>query len=481
MNLYYLEEGSKCLRSYDAFDDNIIYMIFPETVKWRKQTYRNEKPVQKDISIPGWNGCEQIKFAGNFFAKVFDGNGTLMNSIRYDARRPMEILRYDQYITVAIGYNIIDGVKRYVPFGSYQQAGSTYQILGMSRTLPEAESYYGGAQMFYRDRETVIDVLSRYGLLSGNDFSRWPGKRMWYVTEFVASSSTARVSNRSLKSYLLSHVPSLPTTKDVSLETRNAILDSAMQSFERLATFRLALELMSDGLVLQASSQLARTIDRLLSTSKGTSVVLKNGRLIQENLSKAKLLSQAYMTYNWGIRAALGDYGKLLSLLSKGDYYNQINNPYLVGRYTTKIREWEVSFVAGCQVSMSEMDSISSTLYFLHKYGYDLTANDIWEVIPLSFAVDWLIDVSDWLDSLERSYTYASFPIRGSWLTLKGVTTLQLTDFYGVGTITYYNRGDMPSRFLPDRDEYRPIFDLTGRLRISNIGDILALGTSFFG
>jgi hypothetical protein len=91
-------------------------------------------------------------------------------------------------------------------------------------------------------------------------------------------------------------------------------------------------------------------------------------------------------------------------------------------------------------------NNISQLAGFLQSIDLELTAENIWDLIPYSFVVDWVIDVGGLLERLDLIAQIDRFNIFISGQTLQVATPVDLSQIVGfqsiVGNVhaSYYKR-----------------------------------------
>jgi len=104
---------------------------------------------------------------------------------------------------------------------------------------------------------------------------------------------------------------------------------------------------------------------------------------------------------------------------------------------------------------------ISELAGFLRSIDLDLTLENIWDLVPLSFVVDWFTGFGDLLDRMDQMSEVDSYDIRQTGLSVKTTKSLIYrqtsgrTDWHGRISATYYKRSYLALPIQPSLTSYR--------------------------
>ena len=182
----------------------------------------------------------------------------------------------------------------------------------------------------------------------------------------------------------------------------------------------------------------------MITTSVRELVASAKSLLVQKNLpSFAKNMADLFLSFRYGWSLTSKD---TLSLLET-DY----SRAYPMGRCKrsssyTYFRDGNSITARMAVYCRPYSDSVSELAGFLQMMDLDLTAENIWDLIPLSFVVDWVANVGDVLDRFDKLAQLDRYSIFLTGRSLKASTTVAPDRIPGlqsvVGTIsaTYYKR-----------------------------------------
>lgn len=135
-------------------------------------------------------------------------------------------------------------------------------------------------------------------------------------------------------------------------------------------------------------------------------------RYLQDTL---KIISSAYLGYQWGVAAPLRDYNSLYDALT--EHPEPQRGASAVDRW--QVGDWRCSH--RLSIAYQQLDPKIEALRFL-KQRFGVSFFDVptiaWELLPMSFAFDWLINVQSLIGSFSTSLKQAAWPIQFMWSTV---------------------------------------------------------------
>lgn len=166
---------------------------------------------------------------------------------------------------------------------------------------------------------------------------------------------------------------------------------------------------------------------------------------VQSNLGSAlkgtfdsKNASDAYLGFSFGALPLISSVKKLTTSLKElDDYtsrlYNQGQEGQTVGKkifreFTGKFEFPFRRFLIECSYTTKVTsrystrafwDSPSAVTPFLDYFGLRPDLSDIWEIVPLSFAVDWVVNIGDFLGQFDQTAISDSIRFGTSWMSTK--------------------------------------------------------------
>lgn len=143
----------------------------------------------------------------------------------------------------------------------------------------------------------------------------------------------------------------------------------------------------------------------------GGETMLKKLRAFK-GFSLLKKSSDAYLTVNYGILPTVDDISTLLKDWKKfrNRYYDKNGfETYHAGEtLSSSADRWTHTSTRRIKVAISSNDNwFERLVQSAEEIGLMPDLNNLWEIIPFSFVVDWLVDIGGWLDSVDsRSRIY---------------------------------------------------------------------------
>jgi hypothetical protein len=152
-------------------------------------------------------------------------------------------------------------------------------------------------------------------------------------------------------------------------------------------------------------------------------------------------LASAWLSARYGDRLTYSDLKELL--------HGFVANPWSVrrfgkfilgrGRKSGMSPDGLTSFFMGCQIAVQPNDYNALMRAIRHAYEWDYypTLGNIWDLIPLSFVVDWFVDVSSIFEDIDRLVQSRYYDVLAVLNTVKA--SRDSHEFRGV-ELSYYDR-----------------------------------------
>jgi hypothetical protein len=256
------------------------------------------------------------------------------------------------------------------------------------------------------------------------------------------------------------------------------LFQSAVNSSQDIPTLSVAVQIGLDGLICQALSGLAR-------------LSAKQWRELR-SLDKADFLREAMGTWaqydlsiKYGVLAPFRDYINLAQKLD--EYYRNLQTPNKglvpffqrasVSRESHTIGDWDIKLVAGVQWDYLRGSSIEDFFGILHTAGLDLTFTQLWDLVPMSFVLDWALNISKILEQFDARFNAMRYPVDYCWETS---LCSRYFDYQGQKLeVKIYDRQTLPG--IPSLERYDLSWDTVhGTLSASNVKEAIAMFFSFF-
>lgn len=138
------------------------------------------------------------------------------------------------------------------------------------------------------------------------------------------------------------------------------------------------------------------------------------------SLAKPKSWAQIYLWFHYGVTPTLSDASKLIDAIKKNwnNTFGEIAKQFASGHvkygtsYDTKgmLRGVKVTYKCNARVSITPKPQATNYLevlfYVAKSFNIELSAANIWELIPYSFVVDWFVNTNTFM----RWADYSSYP-----------------------------------------------------------------------
>jgi hypothetical protein len=245
----------------------------------------------------------------------------------------------------------------------------------------------------------------------------------------------------------------------------NGALSDAASSADGFHFSRLAGEIAMDGLVINTISSLSQ---------RARSSIRKAGPLGSKLSACFKLLPSTYLAYQYGISAPLREYASLPGALE-----NQFTDlGPLVGTHSTTFDDFIVSSRVSLNIGSPSSSRQAANLAFLTKGG--LSLDDLWDLVPLSFVVDWFLNISKLLEAGRASQIYSELPIKSATFSTSFERDVPLPA-NARGSIHHrcYIRKYLQGSSLPAEVFSFSLQDFRGTLSLRNVDEGLALFLSY--
>lgn len=248
-------------------------------------------------------------------------------------------------------------------------------------------------QKYYPDHE----LKSHWeNVFSSPDMDYSDSPTTWSSSRYTCDKYSSIFSPRLLKNYLLSQ----------SLEIRN--IDASYSS-----NTKSRYELVS------------KTLEDLDAINTNLIAFVKDLKDVKslvpklQNLRKLKTHASNHLAMQYGVLPTISDLKEIVGAFTKAAQYDRFGRKlgYSADTYTfsTKARSGETvkgSRTQRAKIAVRTQDSSLNTfLESLENVGFGLNFENIWDLIPYSFIVDWFVDVGDFLSDIDNRIRLARLPI----------------------------------------------------------------------
>lgn len=151
---------------------------------------------------------------------------------------------------------------------------------------------------------------------------------------------------------------------------------------------------------------------------------LKNLR----NLKKLKSYANSYLTVKYGLLPTISDLRSIVEAVKKhGPYFDSNGfSTYSAGRITSK-NDYAMRYVLAQHIKVAIADEDSVLMDLIRRLDdIDIlpTFENLWDLVPYSFVIDWFIDFGDFWERVDTR-------LRLSRLNIRYVTSSRKTEIYG--------------------------------------------------
>lgn len=136
--------------------------------------------------------------------------------------------------------------------------------------------------------------------------------------------------------------------------------------------------------------------------------------LLRGKINTVKSLGDVWLQYRYVITTNKADIEAYCELTRR--LTNLANQSVITLRGTASMGG--VSCSCSCEVDVSSALP-KDTAEWLSKYGFKLSAVNVWDMVPYSFVVDWFLHVGDILESLEKMGNALSVQVSNCWFSFR--------------------------------------------------------------
>lgn len=168
-----------------------------------------------------------------------------------------------------------------------------------------------------------------------------------------------------------------------------------------------------------------------------------------KNLMSLKTHANNYLAYNYGIMPTIGDLESIVSSLSKTHWSDSWGNQILTAGQTARDTSGsvDVEVIRRAKLIVSNTDdNFSQMVRKLRSSGFYPSPQNLWDLVPYSFVLDWFIDIGGFLERFDSGQRLGQLPILGCTTSAKVVYDYHkllpeaLPGFRGTLTVTNYSR-----------------------------------------
>lgn len=153
-----------------------------------------------------------------------------------------------------------------------------------------------------------------------------------------------------------------------------------------------------------------------------------------KNLSKLKTHANNHLAVNYGILPTISDLKDIIAALKKASPYQDRNgfDTHNASHFASEqVGNYQFSLEQRLKIAVNKQDSGMNALAdSLENIGLAPTLQNIWDLVPYSFVIDWFINVGDFLERVDTNLRLARMEI--PYVTMSRKRTVEVNpDFYG--------------------------------------------------
>lgn len=148
------------------------------------------------------------------------------------------------------------------------------------------------------------------------------------------------------------------------------------------------------------------------------------------------VLSDIYLMYQYGLKPSFADIKAIGDFWTSGNFSRSICDQVLYGTWTEKNG---ATHTIKMRLRLKER-ALSSVYLKLKDLGLELSAANLWDLVPYSFVVDWVVPVGDWLTALQ-DYTDLVLNYELMFASVSSSIGEPVSSNLGDLVVKYYDRG----------------------------------------
>lgn len=141
------------------------------------------------------------------------------------------------------------------------------------------------------------------------------------------------------------------------------------------------------------------------------------------NLRHLKDIANGYLTIHYGLLPTISDLKRIVKAAQKAKHSTNRAGQTITSKShlaTKEIDNIKFSLEQHAKLCIENVDEgFRALINTVESVGIAPTLNNIWELIPYSFVVDWFVGVSDFLDRVDGIHRLLRYPIQYSTLSKK--------------------------------------------------------------
>lgn len=307
---------------------------------------------------------------------------------------------------------------------------TVYRLYG--RGLTPDSSYGAQSYQMLNVSSYGKDTIAHYENFSRYNRDKIPKNIDWFqlqsfdvIKSAVLSGSRSSLTFRQVQATWVKALPSQPILSPTAV---SSYLDSFV--LDRICTFNSKYNVNYGDLAMQASEKVnainINMIAFLRDFRHPTEMIPKLA-----NLRKLKSYSNDYLTVKYGILPTISDIQKIIGSCKKIAPYLDRNGFSTYNASSSKSAQIDnVHFETTQRIKLAignEDFGLASLIQRLESFGVLPTFENLWDLVPYSFVIDWLLDVGSLLQRVDTRLRLLRLPIYYTTMSQKSRNTVNLT------------------------------------------------------
>lgn len=427
-----------------------------DTPLWR-EPLKGEIHTSASNVAHGFNNCVHYEAYGEVNLPSYDAAGEEISSKGYEIHASASKSIKDTWYRATSLVGIVLCADFACTVGSFYEGFISVFLLGeqAGKKRPIAESWlpYGFTDRYgYHSRREAVDRID------GLTYRQFQNLVYYnYGARVVQKPNRKNQAIEYIKNANQAVLDELQPDACLS-RNRELVFKECLNSIQDIQTAGIAADVAIDGLLLQAIPEAVNALRK---------VWLNTGSERLKNLANLDL------AVNYGVLAPYRDYMDFFQSIAR--YYKTGLKPfYKTGKAASHAFEksnWKYRITTGIQYDPLRASHFEDIFGIFYQAGFGISFAKVWDLVPFSFAVDWLVNIQSVLEQLDAIVSTQRYPIKYCWNTIRAER--EMDSPFGPYSVIYYKR--IALRHLPSIKVSFDTKGLKGTLSTHNASEALSL------
>lgn len=186
------------------------------------------------------------------------------------------------------------------------------------------------------------------------------------------------------------------------------------------------------------------SITDLFKIAKHAGSHSKSVSAIRQTRKAAKELSSLYLSYHYGYRLTRSDLLDLRETII--NYCSSCKSDAAYATEALTVSDWECKVVM--RILYSPYNPCSSLITFCDFFDLAPDLDNLWDLVPYSFIVDWFIGIGDAASTISTFFKLQRSKLLGTTISVKARKSIKSIEWEGETQVELYKRNVMP-RWVP--------------------------------